>query len=93
MNEQRKDLELMDLTIAKYQHELEQVQLENQELRMRRPPRNLAPLQDQHRQMDEMDPYEEEMQQQVDESAYQNQEQAQPGNQTHQDIDGQEQPV
>ena len=53
-NEQRRDLELMDLTIAKYQNELEGVQLENQELRMRRPPRNLAPIQnDGQQQMEE----------------------------------------
>ena len=52
-NEQRKDLELMDLTIARYQQELEQTQIENEQLRLRRPPQNLAPIQQQ--QMDDMD--------------------------------------
>ena len=46
-NEQRKEAELMDMTIAKYQEELAQVQNENEQLRMRRPPRNLAPIQGQ----------------------------------------------
>lgn len=44
-DEQRKELELMDFTIQRIQGELEQAQIENQELRMRRPPRNLAPIQ------------------------------------------------
>ena len=35
----------MDMRINKYEMELEQAQRENQELKMRRPPRNLAPIQ------------------------------------------------
>lgn len=56
-NEQRKDLELMDRIIAKYQQELEQAQVENEHLRIRRPPRNLAPLQNEQmpQQMDDME--------------------------------------
>ena len=46
-NEQRKEAELMDMTIQKYQEELAQVQHENEQLRMRRPPRTLAPIQGQ----------------------------------------------
>ena len=43
-NEQRKELELMDMAINKYEMELEAASRENQELKMRRPPRNLAPI-------------------------------------------------
>lgn len=37
----------MDMTIAKYQEELAQAQHDNEQLRMRRPPRTLAPIQGQ----------------------------------------------
>lgn len=66
---QVKELELMDLTIQKYQQELEQAQIQNQELRMRRPPRNLAPLQDGQVDMDGNNVYDEGMQQ-MDDGAY-----------------------
>ena len=53
----------MDLTIARVQGELEQAQLENQELRMRRPPRNLAPIQQDQQPMMDMDGQEQQYQQ------------------------------
>ena len=56
-NEQRKDLELMDLTIDKWRQELDEAQKQHEQLRIRRPPRNLAPLQNGQMppQMDDID--------------------------------------
>ena len=44
-NEQRKEMELMDMTIARCREELALTEQENEQLRMRRPPRTLAPIQ------------------------------------------------
>ena len=37
MNEQRKELEIQDITIMNFKQEIEQLELENEQLRMRRP--------------------------------------------------------